>query len=70
MGTNVRLPKIHKILTEVDLESSRSPAKSKSWNNPDQQCDFSHDNIVGNRLCDESMRLHDLNVGHKLLSIL
>ena len=29
MGTNVRLPKIHKLPTEVDFESSRSPAKSK-----------------------------------------
>ena len=30
MGTNVRLPKIHKTLPEVDFESSRSPAKSES----------------------------------------
>ena len=26
MGTNVRLPNIHKILPEVDFESSKSPA--------------------------------------------
>ena len=30
MGTSVRLPLIHKTLPEVDLESSRSPAKSES----------------------------------------
>ena len=36
MGTNVRLPKIHKISTEVDLESSRSPAKPESWNRPNR----------------------------------
>ena len=29
-GTNVRLPKIHWILPEVDFECSRSPAKSES----------------------------------------
>ena len=30
VGTNVRLPKIHRILPDVDFESSRSPAKSES----------------------------------------
>ena len=30
IGTNVWLPKIHKIPSEVDFESSRSPAKSES----------------------------------------
>ena len=38
MVTNVRLPKIHQIHPEVDLESSRSPAKSESWNKPNRQC--------------------------------
>ena len=33
IGTNVPLPKIHKIPPEVDFEYSRSPAKSESWNN-------------------------------------
>ena len=37
-GTNVRLPKIHKIPPEVDSESSRSPTKSESWINPNRQC--------------------------------
>ena len=31
VGTNVRLPKIHRIHPEVDLESSTSPEKSESW---------------------------------------
>ena len=30
MGTNFRLPKIHKTPPEVDVESSKSPAKSES----------------------------------------
>ena len=37
-GTNVRLPNKQKIPPEVDLESSRSAAKSESWNNPNWQC--------------------------------
>ena len=39
METNVRLPKIHKIpLRSWFFESSKSPAKSKSWNKPKRQC--------------------------------
>ena len=38
IGTNVRLPKIHKIPPEVDFDSSRSPAKPESWTKPNQQC--------------------------------
>ena len=38
MGTNVRLPMIHKIPPDVDFESSRSPATSESWNKPNRQC--------------------------------
>ena len=30
IGTNVRLPKMHKTPPDVDFESSRSPAKSES----------------------------------------
>ena len=30
MGTNVRLPKMHKVLPDVDFESSESPANSES----------------------------------------
>ena len=32
IGTNVWLPKMHRILLDVDFESSRSPAESESWN--------------------------------------
>ena len=38
IGTNVWLPKIHNVPPEVDFESSRSPAKSESWNSPSQHC--------------------------------
>ena len=34
IGTNVWHPNVHKISPEVDFESSRSPAKSESWNSP------------------------------------
>ena len=37
-GTNVWLPKMHRIPPDVGLESSKSPAKSESWNNPNLQC--------------------------------
>ena len=36
-GTNVRLPDKHKTPPDVDFESSRSPAKSESWNKPSRQ---------------------------------
>ena len=37
-GTNVRLPrKKHEILPDADFESSKSPAKSESWNKPNRQ---------------------------------
>ena len=38
MGPIFWLPKIHKIHLEVEFESSRSPAKSESWNKPNRQC--------------------------------
>ena len=38
IGTNVRLPKMHNVPPEVDSESSRSPAKSESWNSPSLHC--------------------------------
>ena len=37
-GTNVWLPKMRKTQPDVDLESSRSPAKWESWNNPNRHC--------------------------------
>ena len=58
MGTNVGLPKTHKIHLEVDFESSRSPAKSESWKNPINNAEpcFPHDNIVSSLSCDECMK--------------
>ena len=38
IGTNVWLPKVHNVPPEVDFESSRSPAKSESWNSPSLHC--------------------------------
>ena len=38
IGTNVWLPNMHKSPLEVDFESSRSPAKSESWNSPNLHC--------------------------------
>ena len=38
IDTNVRLPKMHKIPPDVDFDSSRSPAKSESWDNPSLHC--------------------------------
>ena len=38
IGTNVCLPKTHNCPPEVDFESSRSPAKSESWNIPSLHC--------------------------------
>ena len=37
-GTNVWPPKMHRIPPNVDFESSRSPANSESWNNPNLHC--------------------------------
>ena len=71
-GTNVLLRKTHKTPHEVDFESSRSPAKSESWKNPIYSavpC-FPHDNIVGNRLCNECMKSILIVVCHMPESIL
>ena len=38
VGTNVWLPKTHNVPQEVDFESSRSPARSESWNIPSLHC--------------------------------
>ena len=38
IGTNVWLPKMHKSPPDIDFESSKSPAKSKSWNSPNLNC--------------------------------
>ena len=38
IGTNVWLLKMHNVPPDVDFESSRSPAKSESWNSPNLHC--------------------------------
>ena len=38
IGTNVWLPTMNNVPPEVDFESSRSPAKSESWNSPSLHC--------------------------------
>ena len=38
IGTNVWLPNMHKSPPDVNFESSRSPAKSESWNHPCLHC--------------------------------
>ena len=38
IGTNVWLSKTYSVPPEVDFESSRSPAKSESWNSPNLHC--------------------------------
>ena len=58
IGTNVGLAQKHKTPSDVDFESSRSPASSESWNPVDhgEQC-CQHDHIVGMHLCDECRKL-------------
>ena len=69
METNVRLPKIHEIHPEVDLESSRSPVKSESWNKPIDTAEpcSPHDHIAGDHLCDECWLSNELSACHKLV---
>ena len=38
VGRNVWLPKTHNVPPGLDFESSRSPAKSESWNSPSLHC--------------------------------
>ena len=48
IGTNVWLPKMHNVPPEVDFESSRSSAKSESWNSPSLHlfCSVTHITIL------------------------
>ena len=69
IGTNVWLPKMQKIPPDVDLESSRSLAKSKSWNNPNVVLCFPCDNTVWIHMYDECKRSNVLNVCRLLSSI-
>ena len=72
IGTNVWLPKMHNVPPEVDFESSRSPAKSETWNSPSLHCSavFPHDNDVCIHMYDEFLKSIDSGVCHKLWSIL
>ena len=67
-GTKARLPKTHNVPLDVDFESSRSPAKSESWNNPSLHFlqHYPHGNIVCLHMCDEYMKSIDSSVCHKL----
>ena len=59
-------------LPDVDFESSRSPAKSESWNDPNRiavLC-FPQDNIVWIHMCDECTRSNVPSVCRELWSIL
>ena len=71
MGTTVRLPKIRKILPEVDFESSESPEKSESWNRPicSVELYYPQNNTVDSHSWDEFLISSERNVCHKLVSI-
>ena len=73
MVTDVRLPKIQKIPSEVDFWVFKVSTKNLSLGiypvDNAGPC-FTHDNIVGNHLCDECMKSTELNVCRKHLSIL
>ena len=72
VGTNVWLPKIHNVPPEVDIESSRSPAKSESRNSPNLHCcaAFPHDNTFYIHSWNECKRSNVRVVCHKHWSIL
>ena len=69
VGTNVWLPKTHNVPLEIDLESSRYPAKAESWNSPNMHCFlrcFPH----GNTACVMNGReTNEIIVCHRLWSI-
>ena len=72
IGTNVWLPKMQRIPPDVDFESSRSPAKSESWNNLHLQCCAVFPTQEYNaciHMCDECKRSNAPNVCHMLLFI-
>ena len=71
MGTNVRLPKIHKTPTEIDFLSPQGRQQNLSLGiNPidtAEPCN-PHDNVVGSHLCGECMKANELDVCHMPLS--
>ena len=72
IGTNVCILNIHKSPPDVGFESSRSSAKSESWNNPHLHCCdiFSTTILPLFHMCDECKRSNATIVCHKLWSIL
>ena len=72
IGTNVWLPKTHNVPPDVDFESSRSLAKSESWNSPSLHflAVFPHGKTVCIHMYDECKRSNDIIVCHKLWSVL
>ena len=72
IGTNVRLLAMHRIPPDDDFESSRSPAKSESWNNliDNVEPHCPHENIGGSHLWNECRRLIVPIVCHMLESVL
>ena len=73
IGTNVRLPKIHKTLTPRLILSPQGHQQNLSLGiNPIDNAEpcYPHDNIVGSRLCDECLKLILPNVSRKPESIL
>ena len=67
-GTNVRLPKIHKILPEVDLEFSRSAGKVSLGTLPIDNAApyYPNGNIVCDHSCDEREKSNEPRVCHRL----
>ena len=72
IGTNLWLPKTHNVPSDVDFESSRSPAKSESWKNPSLHCleHYPHDKRFCIHMHDECKKSNDIIVCHKIWSIL
>ena len=68
MGTDIRLPKKHRIHTELDLVLKRnlSPGMDRIDNAVPY---FPHDKVVCDPPCDACKKSHELNVCRKLLSI-
>ena len=70
VGTHVRLPKMHKLPTEADFESSRSPPKSESiLIHIVVQC-FPHDNTAWSHSCSGYTKSNEPSVCLKLWSML
>ena len=70
-GTNAWLPKMHKRPPDVNVESSRSLAKSESWDNPNLHCCavFPRWQYCLNHMCGEWKKSSVPSVCHMLWSI-